>query len=84
MPASDDASHLHAGLLDLEHLAGDALEHLRIDAELGAAEQRLAGELDQNAFVAVCHRCDVPCLGRGDAHFAIKKTPLRAGFSVGR
>ena len=51
--ATDHAGHLHAGLLDLEHFARDALDHRGIDAEVGPAEQRLARELDQDAFVAV-------------------------------
>ena len=35
------------------HFARDAPEHRRVDAEVGSAEQRLARELDQDAFVAV-------------------------------
>ena len=50
--AADHDRDLHAHLRDVLDLAGDALEHRRIDAVVLAAEQRLARELDQDARVA--------------------------------
>ena len=70
--APDDAGHLHSALLDLEHFAGDALEDQRVDAELSSSEQCFARELHENAFVR---------RGHWFPHFAIKKTPRKAGFS---
>ena len=59
------------GAGDLDQFAGDALEHGRVDAVVGLAQQRLAGELHQDAFVPGC--------GHGML-LAVKKNPAGAGI----
>jgi len=49
--AADDDADLDAGLLHFDCLAGQAADHLRVDAVIGLAEQGFAGELEQDAFV---------------------------------
>ena len=81
--AADDAGHLHAHSLNLEHFAGDALEHRRIDAELGRAQQRFSGKLDENAFVRRGHLLDspFPCSDGLSTRCALchKENPARGG-----
>ena len=50
--ATDDDPDLDAAGVDLRHLAGDELAELGIDAVRAVAEQRLAGQLQQDPVVA--------------------------------
>ena len=47
--AADDDRDLHAQAHDLADLERDALEHLRVDAVVLLAQQRLARQLEQDA-----------------------------------
>src|SRR6185437_3509569 len=49
--AADHHAHFHAGLAYLDDLLGQPADHLRVDAVVGLAHQRLAGELEQDAAV---------------------------------
>ena len=49
--AADDDADLHAGLLHLDDLAREPAQHFRIDAVVGLAHQRFAGEFQQDALV---------------------------------
>ena len=50
--AADDDADLHAAGVDLGHLAGDERAERRVDAVRPVAEQRLAGQLQQDPLVA--------------------------------
>lgn len=54
--AAHDHGHLHAGAHDFGDLIGKVVHHLRIDAVADVARQRLAGQLEQHAIVAVSFR----------------------------
>src|SRR5690606_6533379 len=49
--AADDHAHLHARLVDLEDLAGDAVDDLRVDAVVELAHQGLAAQFQEDAAV---------------------------------
>ena len=51
--AADDDGDLNALVMQLLDLGGHALDDSGIDAVIGAAHQRLAGNLEKNAFVLV-------------------------------
>ena len=53
--AADHHADFAAGLVGFRHIAGDAVDHVDIDAELAFAHQRLAGDLEQDP--AVFRRC---------------------------
>ena len=50
--ATDDDPDLDAGAVDLRDLAGDERADGGVDAVLAIAEQRLAGQLEQDALIA--------------------------------
>jgi hypothetical protein len=50
--AAGDERHAHAECQRLADLAGDAIDHLFVNAELLIAEKRLAGKLEENLPVA--------------------------------
>ena len=50
--ATDDDPDLHAGAVDLRDLAGDERADRRVDAVLAIAQQRLAGQLEQDPLIA--------------------------------
>ena len=55
--AAEHHGHLHAQLGQVADLAGDALEHAGIDAVILVAEQRLAGQFDEDSSVGGGRRC---------------------------
>ena len=65
--ATDDDPDLDAGAVDLRHLAGDERADGGVDAVLAIAEQRLAGQLEQDALVAQGLRLGCRA-GRGSGH----------------
>ena len=61
--ATDHAGHLHAALLDLEHFAGDALEHQRVDAEVGRPSSASPDSFTRMRLYRRGH-CAFPCRTR--------------------
>ena len=84
--AADDDRELHAEADDLLQLPGDALEHGRIDAIVGAAHEGFPRQLHENAGIAslrvraVCHTPNAS----SERRVVMEKTPPTAGLFRGR
>ena len=77
--AADDDAELDSEARDLGDLAGDPRQHLRLDAVVTGAKERLAAELQENSAKGRCgarHDCLPSPL--------FKKNPAQAGLFVSR
>ncbi len=88
--AADDDGDLHAHRVDLADLAGDALEHRRVDAVVRDAHQGFAAQLHQDAPVARCvlgHSCvagrqqDPASVGTAGQCFDVRPLPCTCAIT---